>query len=329
MSGAAVEQAYRHCEAVTRSEAANFYYGIRLLDGDRRRAMCAVYAFARRVDDIGDGTLSREEKLRLLDVEEAGLAAVQGERALPAAQPEHGRAAGEDARSSRGGDPVMVALTDAYARFGLPTGVLGELIEGVRMDVLGVTYETFEDLVLYCRRVAGAIGRVCLTIFGVRAGAADMVDAQALADDLGVALQLTNILRDVREDAQNGRVYLPAADLRRFGLLEDTGVEGASARLARLAGAPGGSGNREELERVSALMRFEAERAREWFARGLALGGLLDRRSAACVLAMAGIYSRLLDRIEADPERALARRVSLPAHEKAWVAARGMIGGGR
>jgi 15-cis-phytoene synthase len=310
-----VEEAYRHCEEVTRTEAANFYYGIRLLDSDRRRAMCAVYAFARRVDDVGDGSLAREEKLRLLEEEEAALAAIESPGGVPA---------------DSGQDPVMVALGDASARFQLPAGVLAELIEGVRMDVGGVTYETFDDLVLYCRRVAGAIGRVCLAIFGVSEdGAAKMLEAQALADDLGVALQLTNILRDVREDAQNGRVYLPGEDLRRFGLLGSGEEEDqAPTRLAQLAETAGGGERREDLEQVLALMRFEAERAREWFQRGLALGGLLDRRSAACVLAMAGIYSRLLDRIEADPEQAFARRVSLPAREKAWVALRGMMGGG-
>ncbi len=313
MSRQEVEQAYRHCEAVTRKEAANFYYGIRLLDRDRRQAMCAVYAFARRVDDIGDGTLERAAKLARLDGEELALAATQ-----PTAT---GGTVSED--------PVMVALADAYERFHFSAEVLGELIEGVRMDVAGVTYETFDELVLYCRRVAGAIGRVCLAIFGVRGDvAADMAHAQTLADDLGVALQLTNILRDVREDAHNGRVYLPAEDLRRFDLLSVDGHEDVSAGLASLAELNTGDAHGEDLERMVALMRFEAARAREWFQRGLELGGLLDRRSAACVLAMAGIYKRLLDRIEAQPEQALARRVSLPAREKAWVAARGMMGGG-
>jgi phytoene synthase len=308
-----IEAAYRHCEDVTRTEAANFYYGIRLLDGDRRRAMCAVYAFARRVDDVGDGPLAHEEKLRRLREEELALAAIESRGERPSAVDR---------------DPVMVAMGDASTRFQLPPGVLGELIEGVRMDVSGVTYETFDELVLYCRRVAGAIGRVCLAIFGVRGdGQLDMLSAQALADDLGVALQLTNILRDVREDAQNGRVYLPLEDLRRFGLLAPGEEADAPARLAGLADSAGGGEYREDLEQMLALMRYEVSRARDWFQRGLALGGLLDRRSAACVLAMAGIYSRLLDRIEADPEEAFARRVSLPAREKAWVAVRGMLGG--
>jgi phytoene synthase len=310
--------AYSYCETVTRTQAANFFYGIRLLPRERRRAICAVYAFARRVDDIGDGALAREEKLRRLDAEAAALVAL---------------AAGAPAA---GGDRVMIALADAEQRFSLPAGALGELIEGVRMDVTGVSYESFEELVLYCRRVAGAIGRVCLAIFGLAGrGSADPREASRLADDLGVALQLTNILRDVREDAQNGRVYLPAEDLRRFGLIgEDArshpgGGNGAVAVLAGLTGAGGGANGREDGDpgRLYELMRFEAERAREWFDRGLALVPLLDRRSAACVLAMAGIYRRLLDRIEADPEQAVRRRMSLPVHEKALVAARSMLGG--
>jgi phytoene synthase len=204
----------------------------------------------------------------------------------------------------------MTALADASARFDLPLAALGDLIAGVRMDVEQARYERFEELVVYCRRVAGAIGRLCLAIFGTREGArvVDGAGAEQLADDLGVALQLTNILRDVREDAQRGRVYLPAEDLARFGLLGD-GSEALHAVGSLLEG-----GSAEE------LVRFESERARAWFGRGLALVGLLDRRSAACVLAMTGIYRRLLDRIEADPRAALASRTSLPAWEKAWVA---------
>ncbi len=313
-SSDALAEAYRHCEAVTRAEAANFYYGIRLLPRRRRRAICAVYAFARRVDDIGDGALAHEEKLRLLDAEASALAAVE--------RP------GEP--GGAGSDPVMVALQDAYRCFPLPHGALGELIEGVRMDVNGNTYDGFEELVRYCRCVAGAIGRVSLAIFGLREETGtDRRAAERLADELGVAMQLTNILRDVREDAENGRVYLPAEDLRRFGVLDASNGHSAPevlARLAREAGAAGGDdGGQREL---IALVRFEAGRARQWFARGMALTRVLDRRSAASVLAMAGIYSRLLDRIEANPAEAVRSRMSLPAREKAWVALRGMLGGG-
>jgi 15-cis-phytoene synthase len=320
----AVADAYRSCEAITREHAANFYYGIRLLTAERRPAMCAVYAFARRVDDIGDGALARADKLARLAEQERSLAELQTD--APPAQ------------GARADDPVMVALADARARFEFPASALGELIEGVRMDVDGAAYESFDELVPYCRRVAGAIGRVCLPIFGLRASVrVDRSRADALADDLGVAMQLTNILRDVREDAENGRVYLPAEDLRRFGLIGQGHGAAADERtpaqaLAAIAGAaqrPDGAraGSRER-EGLAELMRFEAKRAREWFARGMALTSLLDRRSAACVLAMAGIYRRLLARIEADPTQAVGGRVSLPAHEKAWVAVRSVLGAG-
>ncbi len=307
--------AYEHCASITRARAANFYYGIRLLPHERRRGMSAVYAFARRVDDIGDGTLEPAEKLRGLDAEAQALAELERELA--------------DRGAAWSSDPVMLALADTYQRFSVPRGALGELIEGVRMDVNGITYERFDDLVLYCRRVAGAIGRVCLPIFGAHDETSTVgPEAEALADDLGVAMQLTNILRDVREDAENDRVYLPIDDLRRFGLLGQQ--DSAPALLASLArGAQAADvHDRSEIERLEALVRFQAERAHEWFRRGMQLAPLLDRRSAACLQAMAGIYRRLLNRIAAHPERALAERISLPAGEKAWVAARSMLGGG-
>lgn len=301
------QAAYAHCESVTRAQAANFFYGIRLLPSSRRGAISAVYAFARRVDDIGDGSLEHDRKLALLEAEMTALGhAERGEE--PAAD-----------------DPVMVALTDAYRAFPLPAGALGELIEGVRMDVEGVSYESFEDLVLYCRRVAGAVGRVCLAIFGMREGiAATTAEAEALADELGVAMQITNILRDVREDAENGRVYLPAEDLRRFGLPAEGGQEQMAADLAQMAAQL----DPQSTARLRELVGFEAARAREWFSRGIELTALLERRSAASVLAMAGIYGHLLDRIEADPAAALHGRVSLPVAEKAWVAVRSMAGRG-
>jgi phytoene synthase len=333
-----VAAAYAYCERITRREAANFYWGIRLLPAQRRRAMSAVYAFARRIDDIGDGTLASDEKSRLLDAESTAL------RGLRAAA---GAAGAEPAGVLRE-DPVLSALGDAMRRFPLPLDALEELIEGVRMDVEGTRYETFEEMELYCRRVAGTIGRLCLAIFGLRAGSqAELGPAAALADDLGVALQLTNILRDVHEDAAGGRVYLPLEDLRRFGLISASAeqppdralvalVERAtrttgSAPIAGAASGPPGDGRgppgdgHQQRERLAAMMRFEAERARSWFERGIALAPLLDRRSAACLLAMAGIYRRVLERIDADPVAALQRRVSLPVREKAAVALRGML----
>ncbi|HEX3433632.1 MAG TPA: squalene/phytoene synthase family protein [Solirubrobacteraceae bacterium] len=302
-----IDEAYARCAQITRSQAANFYYGIRLLEPPRRRAMCAAYAFARRIDDIGDGNLPRERKRELLEGEAAQLSALE---------------AGDGAvRDSD--DAVIVALADAHSRFALPPGAMGELIEGVCMDVDEVSYEQIDELVVYCGRVAGAIGRVCLAIFARRAPAdgraVDRAAAESLADDLGVALQLTNILRDVREDAQLGRVYLPAEDLRRFGVIAADG----SAEAGELLAALDDPVRRDALD---ALVRFEAQRAQQWFSRGLPLVDLLDRRSAACVRAMSGIYHRLLGQIEADPAAALAQRASLSTAQKARVALRSLAG---
>jgi phytoene synthase len=321
--------AYRQCESLTRAAAGNFYYGIRLLPGRKRRAMCAVYAFARRVDDIADGTLEREEKLQRLDA---------AARALE-------RMRLDDT------DPVMAALADARARFDLPVDALEDLIEGVRMDVLGASYADFKELEVYCRRVAGSIGRLCLAIFGIRrdapAGAPTHVStnaggpprgrvsshASALADDLGVALQLANIARDLREDAERGRVYLPERDLVRYHLHDERALDAAAlqalareasmAEPAMVAGFEGG-----DVGQLYALMRFQCLRSRDWFHRGMELVALLDRRSAACVLAMAGIYWRLLHQIEERPDRALARRARLRRWEKVWVAVRALLGKG-
>jgi phytoene synthase len=293
-SSAELAQAYGLCASITRERAANFYWGIRLLPAERRRAMCAVYAFARRIDDIGDGQLESQQKLAQLEQAETSLA--------PLLDP------GAPAPS----DPVLIALADVHERFAIEPHALCELIEGVRMDVRGAAYEDFEALVVYCRRVAGTIGRLCLSIF--TGGASIDEPTRALADDLGVALQLTNILRDVREDAAGGRVYLPAEDVRRFELGE------LRAALADIDAQPA------TRERLIALVRFEAQRAQDWFERGLRLVPLLDRRSAACVLAMAGIYRRLLRRIAREPARVLHERVSVPAPEKAWVAAAAVVG---
>lgn len=277
-SASGVPEGYRACEALTRAQAANFYYGIRLLPAPKRRAMCAVYAFARRIDDIGDGEAPGQVKLSELAAARAALSA------------------------QAGSDPMRLALADAETRFGLPRDALEGLIAGVEMDVRGTSYETFDELVVYCRRVAGTIGRLCLAIFGSSSAAR----AELLADDLGVAMQLTNILRDVREDLDRGRVYLPAEDRRRFDS-EDLGTASP--------------------ERVAELISFEVTRAREWFDRGLGLLELIDGRSSACVSAMTGIYRRILERIAEHPATVLDRRVSLPPWEKTWVAVRSLAGG--
>ncbi|MEU8119501.1 presqualene diphosphate synthase HpnD [Spirillospora sp. NPDC049024] len=278
--------AYRHCESVVRSQARNFSYGIRLLPAPKRRALSAVYAFARRVDDIGD-----DHGAPVAD----RLAALARERA---------RIADPGAHPS---DPVLVALADAARRHPIPLDAFGELIDGCEADVRGGTYDTFDDLLWYCRCVAGSVGRLSLGVFGTD----DPATAVPRADALGVALQLTNILRDVREDWTNGRVYLPAKDLARFGCTLERDEAGRTT---------------DDPDRLASLVRFQADRAERWYADGLKLLPMLDRRSAACAGAMAGIYRHLLRRITADPLTALETRTSLPAWEKATVSAMAMAG---
>jgi phytoene synthase len=287
-----ISAAYRRCETITRQQAKNFAYGIALLPGDKRRALSAVYALARRIDDIGDGTLPAPEKLAALGETRVALTAL---------------AAGTAADAAATGDPVLIALHDAASRFRIPLAAFGELIDGCEADVRGDRYDTFSQLEHYCRCVAGSIGRLSLGVFGSR-------DQQAehLADALGVALQLTNILRDVREDLGNGRVYLPADDLARFGCaLVPPGAEGGDGKID----GP-----------VADLVAFEAERARAWYGVGMQLLPMLDWRSAACTGAMAGIYRRLLEHIAASPQQALAARMSLPGREKALIALAAITG---
>ena len=283
-----IAAAYRHCEEITWSQARNFSYGIRLLPPAKRQALAAVYAFARRIDDIGDGDLPAPDKLAALAQSRASVTALRDAAGRPAS----GNGAGPDL--------VLIALADAAGRFDIPLAAFGELIDGCEADVCGASYRTFEDLLHYCRCVAGSVGRLSLGVFGT----SDVATAAPLADALGVALQLTNILRDIREDYAGGRVYLPAEDFERFGCT-----------------LPGGPADRGKL---AELVEFEAQRATTWYTRGLALMPLLDWRSAASAGAMAGIYFRLLKQIAAAPQSVLDRRVSLSTGEKAMVAARSL-----
>ncbi len=285
VSRSEIDDAYRTCERITWAEARNFAYGIRLLSTPKRRMLSAVYAFARRIDDIGDGELPVPEKLAALDVAEREITG------SPAAT----------------GDPVLVALDDA-TRHGLDLAPFAELIDGCRDDVMERRYDGVEELYDYCRKVAGSVGRLSLDVFGT----SDPDRARPLADALGVALQLTNILRDVLEDAQQGRVYLPAEDRARFGCRFELDANG------RFTDPPAD---------LARLVAFESRRARQWYERGLALLPLLDRRSAASCSALAGVYLRLLHLIESDPVRVIGGRTSVPLRAKLGVVARSVAGG--
>ncbi len=281
-----LDEAYAECKRITHQQARNFSYGIRLLPAQKRSSLSAVYAFARRADDIGDDPdLPQDVKVQRLAALRAQL----------------------DDLGEAQSDPVLVALDDTRKRFPLPLEALQELIDGIEMDVRGTTYATFDDLVLYCRRVAGTVGRLCLSIFG----GTTHPDAPRLADQLGVALQQTNILRDVREDLGNGRVYLPKEDLDRFGVTLELDEQGD------LRGPVGPFAD---------MIRADTARAEQWYREGFELLDLLDRRSFACCAAMAGIYHRLNGVIAADPAAVRTQRVSLSGGDKAKVAVRSLAG---
>jgi phytoene synthase len=278
-----LDDAYAECTRITRREAKNFSYGIRLLPPPKRNAMSALYAYARRIDDIADSDRAVDDKLTALaEVDDQVVALAGGE--LP-----------DD------GDAVLVGVHHSAATFDIPVKTFSEIVEGCRRDSVGTGYVTAADTEVYCRLVAGAVGRLSLGVFG----STDPLAAPALADDLGVALQLTNILRDIAEDSDMGRVYLPADDLARFGCDAD------------LSGPPSA---------IVGLVTHYVGVAEAFYQRGLQLLPLLDRRSRACVSAMATIYRELLRRIADDPAAVMRMRVSLTTKEKLWVAMRSLVG---
>ncbi len=278
MTTSTAQQAYVACERITRDEAKNFYYGIRLLPPAKRSALCSLYALARRIDDIGDCDAPASERSARLAVLRKDLGSID-----------------------RSSDPVLAAVAQTARDYPVPLDAFYELVDGVEMDLAGVHYDDFHDLTIYCRRVAGSVGRLCLSIFGSGADPR----APRFADQLGIALQQTNILRDIREDLLTGRVYLPSAELRRFGVTLELDERGAlSDPEARLAG----------------YIAFAAERAEHWYDLGLRLLPELDGRSAACCSAMAGIYHHLLRRIHDHPSAVYGERLSLPVWEKGRVA---------
>jgi 15-cis-phytoene synthase len=264
-----VQEAYAEVGRITRREAKNFAYGIMVLPRAKRQAIAAIYAFARRVDDVADGELPPDEK-------RAGLEEL---RAALERDPE---------------DPVFVALCDARERFGIPREPLEALIDGGLQDVEQPTYADFAELRGYCEKVAGAVGLACVPVYG----SSDTERAMTL----GIALQLINIIRDVDEDRQLGRVYLPQDELAAFEVEE-------------LAPSP----------QFRELMAFEAERARSHLAEGLRLLDSLDRRSALCVGTFAGLYRETLDRIEASGFDVVGEKTRLSAPRKLAVVARGLL----
>ena len=243
-----VDQAYADVQRITRARAKNFAYGIMVLPREKRRAIAAIYAFAREVDDVADGELPVADKRHRLESLRSRL-------------------------DEPPTDSTFVALADARERFDIPREPLAALVAGGLQDLEQTRYETFDDLRGYCEKVAGAVGVACVAVYGS--------EDEQRAETLGVALQLINIARDVREDWGLGRVYLPQDELEAYGVSEDDIAAGRAEAEWR------------------ALMAFQASRARAYLEDGLQLLDSLDSRSAACVATFAGLYRATLDRIEA------------------------------
>ncbi len=274
-----VAESYAWCSRVARSQAKNFYYSFLLLTAERRRAMCAIYAFMRYCDDLSDDDGVADRAAAIAKWEQDLRAALDG------AAPEH---------------PLWPAFADAVARFKIPHQYFFEMIEGVSSDLEPRRIETFEELYDYCYHVASVVGLTIIHIFGFTGD-----ESLKLAEKCGVAFQLTNILRDVREDAAKGRVYLPAQDLRRFGVSADAF---------------------EPRAKFVELMAFEAGRAREYYRESAPLVERIDPSSRASLRGLIGIYSRLLERIVASNYDVLERRIRVPAWEKIVVLAGAQLG---
>ena len=299
---AQLQMAYSVCRGITRTNAKNFYYAFLVLPKRKREALCAVYAFMRRCDDIADDpTLALEERRFKLDTWLAALhRAQQGEPT---------------------DDPILLALTDAQRRYTIPAGLLDELATGTAMDVmepadqgqesplaanpvpgLTVQYRTFEDLKVYCYRVASVVGLVCIHVFGYRDPA-----AEPLAEQCGLAFQLTNMIRDVKEDAAMGRIYLPEEDLARFGL-----------SAAELLTTP-------DPVRFRPLLALEADRAGEYYRAGEQLIPYVAEDSQPALWVLINIYRKLLEKIAARNYDVFTAKVTLTVSEKLRVLGKGFL----
>ncbi|HTC49591.1 MAG TPA: phytoene/squalene synthase family protein [Candidatus Aquilonibacter sp.] len=303
---AQLTMAYSVCRGITRTSAKNFYYAFQVLPKRKRQALCAVYAFMRRCDDIADdpGLTVEERRYKLNNWLDALHRAQQG-------QPTD--------------DPILLALTDAQRKYTIPAGLLDDLATGTAMDVVdakaqnqidedeplfattavpGLTlhYQTFEDLKLYCYRVASVVGLVCIHIFGYRDPA-----AEPLAEQCGLAFQLTNIIRDVKEDAAMGRVYLPQEDLAKFGL-----------NAADLLFAP-------DAARLRPLLELEANRAREGYHAGDQLIPYVSEDSQPALWVLINIYRKLLEKIAASQYDVFTGKISLTVTEKLRVLGKGFL----
>ena len=287
-----LDSAYATCRAIAQREAKNFYYAFVALPKPRRNAICAIYAFMRKADDLADDESTPREQRRLnLEQWQAAW-----------------RSASQTGVTQ---DPVFVAVRDATQRFNIPLSLLDELIAGTTSDLKANptdapdTYATFADLYQYCYLVASVVGLVCIRIFGYSDPA-----AEKLAEETGVAFQLTNILRDVAEDAERGRVYLPLEDLAAHNVTPDV-------ILHRAKSAPPTANER-------ALLADIGQRAEAYYASALKLLPLIDRESRPALWVLVKIYRGLLKRIRRADYDVFSHRISVPTFQKLEILAVGM-----
>jgi phytoene synthase len=273
-------QSYRHCHDVARDRARNFYYSFVLLPHEQKNAMCAIYAFMRYCDDLSDEPGATKSAM------------------------ERWRAAIDDALAGHPDDnPAWPAFLDSVERYRIPRQYFYEMIEGVASDLEPRSIRTFDELYQYCYRVASVVGLTIIHIFGFTSP-----EALPLAEKCGIAFQLTNILRDVREDAERGRIYLPEEDLIRFGVTADD------------------LKNARRTEQFGRLMEFEADRARRYYRESAPLLKLIQPKTRRSLWALIAIYSRLLDRVSESKYDVLTRRISLSSMEKTWIVLRAALG---
>ena len=277
MAATDVELGYQESRTITRREAKNFYYAFLTLPQERRRAIYVAYAFCRYCDDAVDSAESADQKTATL---------------------QHLHASLSDAYTGRTSDPLFLALADVADNHDIPEEYFKQVIYGVESDLTKVRYQDFEELRSYCYQVASVVGLICLQIFGYKDDG-----AKQHAVDLGLAMQLTNIARDVQEDLELGRVYLPQDEIARFGYSEE-------ALEAGIVNEP-----------FINLMRFQAQRARSYFDSGFKLLPYLSPRSRACPAVMGQLYSKVLQRIEAAEFDVFRQRISLTKSEKIRVTA--------
>ena len=277
MAAIDVEIGYQESRDITRREAKNFYYAFLTLPQERRRAIYVAYAFCRYCDDAVDTAESVDQKMATLESLHASL---------------------NDAYTGRTSDPLFLALADVSDRHDIPEEYFKQVIHGVESDLTKVRYQDFEELRSYCYQVASVVGLICLQIFGYKDDS-----AREHAIDLGLAMQLTNIARDIQEDLGLGRIYLPQDEIARFGYSE----EALEAGIVN--------------ESFIDLMRFQAQRARGYFDSGFKLLPYLSPRSRACPAVMGQLYSKVLQRIEEAEFDVFQHRISLSKTEKLRVTA--------